>query len=86
MEVVGYFVDKPLATTVEGCLDVIEASRKAGTLLYMGFNLRHNPVIRGLKRLLEEKSVGDIFGGTWTTRQQWWQVKVSISASVCLTP
>ncbi len=54
-------VDKPLATTVDGCLRVIEASRQAGKVLYMGFNLRHAPMIRKLKALIDAGTFGDIF-------------------------
>ena len=42
-------VDKPLAITGAECLRVIEASRRADKLLYMGFNLRHDPVLLALK-------------------------------------
>ena len=55
------FVDKPLATTVEGCLEILEASLKAGKLLYMGFNLRHQKVIRKLKEMADAKMFGEIF-------------------------
>ena len=55
------FVDKPLATTVSGCLNVIEAARRAGSLLYMGFNLRHHAVIRRMKEVAKSGAVGDIF-------------------------
>lgn len=55
------FVDKPLASTVEGCLRILEASLQAQKLLYMGFNLRHQAVIRRLKRLVDEGLLGDIF-------------------------
>ena len=54
-------VDKPLATTAEGCLNVIEAAREAGKLLYMGFNLRQDVVIRKLKGIIEAGTLGDIF-------------------------
>jgi len=54
-------VDKPLATSAMGCLRVIEASRKAGKLLYMGFNLRHDVVVRKLKSLVDAGRFGEIF-------------------------
>ena len=55
------FVDKPLAVTGSGCLNIIEASRKAGRLLYMGFNLRHDAVLHRLKGLVESGTFGEIF-------------------------
>lgn len=55
------FVDKPLATTTEGCLRCIEAARRADRLLYMGFNLRHQVKVRQLHRMAREGAFGDIF-------------------------
>ena len=55
------FIDKPLATTVDGCLKVVEASKRAQKILYMGFNMRHHCVIRRMKKLAAEGAFGDIF-------------------------
>lgn len=54
-------VDKPLATTVEGCIKILEKAREVRRLVYMGFNLRHNVVVRNLKRMATEGRMGDIF-------------------------
>lgn len=37
------FVEKPVAATVEGAVNVIEAARKAGKKLVVGYILRHHP-------------------------------------------
>jgi predicted dehydrogenase len=42
-------------------LRVIEASRKAGKVLYMGFNMRHNAVVRKMRALIEAKTLGNVF-------------------------
>jgi predicted dehydrogenase len=55
------YIEKPLAITVEGCLNVIEASKRAGKVLSMGFNLRHNAVVHKLRNLIAEGTFGDIF-------------------------
>ena len=55
------FVDKPLATTVQGCVNVVEAAKAARRVLYMGFNLRHNIVIKNLRRMAREGRFGEIF-------------------------
>jgi len=55
------FVDKPLATTVEDCMRIIEAWRASKKLLYMGFNLRHDVVVRSLKQMAEQGVLGDVF-------------------------
>ena len=54
-------VDKPLAISAKGCLRVIEAAKRADRVLYMGFNLRHDIVLRRLKRLVEDGELGEIF-------------------------
>ncbi len=54
-------VDKPLAISARGCLRVIAAARRSNKLLYMGFNLRHDPVVRRLKELVDAGEVGRVF-------------------------
>jgi len=54
-------VDKPLATSAMGCLNVMEAAHKSGKLLYMGFNLRHAPVLRKTKEMASAGAFGEIF-------------------------
>ena len=54
------FVDKPLAITGAGCLRILAARRKAGTMLYMGFNLRHDVVLARLKEMAGKGKFGDI--------------------------
>lgn len=77
------FVDKPLATTVEGCLKIIEASRRSGTVLYMGFNLRHHVLVKRMREMAQEGVFGDIFslhavehyGGGRTYHSRWNRLK-----------
>jgi predicted dehydrogenase len=60
-------VDKPLATTAQGCLNIIEAARRAKKTLYMGFNLRQDVAIgeaceisRVKKRMVKISDVLDV--------------------------
>ena len=55
------YIEKPLATTVDGCLRVIEASRRTGKVLSMGFNLRHNAVVHKLHGLVAAGVFGEVF-------------------------
>lgn len=55
---VNVLVDKPLATTVKECLDIINAAREAGKLVMMGFNLRHDPTIARLKEIVDSGTLG----------------------------
>ncbi|MFS8617821.1 MAG: Gfo/Idh/MocA family oxidoreductase [Solitalea sp.] len=45
------FVEKPVAATVEGAVNVVEAARKAGRKLVVGYILRHHP---SWERFIEE--------------------------------
>ena len=55
------FVDKPLATTAADALKIVAAWRRSGKVAYMGFNLRHNPVIHRMKKLLDAGHLGRVF-------------------------
>ncbi len=54
------FCEKPLEVTVERCLDLRRAARRATTRFVIGFVLRYSPFYRKLKALLEEGAIGDI--------------------------
>lgn len=58
---VNVLIDKPLATTVNGCQNVIKAAEKAGKIALMGFNLRHSPALIRLKEIVEQGTLGRIF-------------------------
>lgn len=54
-------IDKPLATTVKGCKNIISAAKKAGKIAMMGFNLRHDPTLKRLKKIVEDGILGKVF-------------------------
>ncbi len=54
-------IDKPLATTVKGCRHIIDAAEKAGKIVMIGFNLRHNAVLKRLKSIITEGKLGKVF-------------------------
>jgi len=53
-------VDKPLATTVEGCLQVAQAARESGGSVSVGFNLRHHALMRAIKEMIAGGEVGEL--------------------------
>ena len=55
------FIEKPLADSSEEVPEVLEAAKRAGRLVAVGFNLRFLPSLRRVKRLLEHGRVGKIF-------------------------
>ncbi|KUL38481.1 oxidoreductase [Streptomyces sp. NRRL F-4489] len=57
---VAVFAEKPLAITTEGCDRVLDTARRTGTPLYVGHNMRHMPVIRTLRDLLAQGTIGQV--------------------------
>jgi predicted dehydrogenase len=58
---VHVLLDKPLATTVKACQNIISAAEKPGKILMMGFNLRHHEVLKRLKKLIADGVLGRVF-------------------------
>jgi predicted dehydrogenase len=53
------FAEKPLAITTEGCDRILATARRTGTRLYVGHNMRHFPMVRLLKRLVDDGAIGE---------------------------
>lgn len=58
---VSVLIDKPLSTTVKGCRNIIAAAEKSGKTAMVGFNMRHDPVLKRLKELVDDGLLGRIF-------------------------
>lgn len=54
------FCEKPLATTVDDCDELLERAYKTGTKLYVGHNMRHMPVVVQLRELIDSGTIGDV--------------------------
>lgn len=57
---VPVFCEKPLATTIEHCDDVLATAYSTGTRLYVGHNMRHMPVIRQLREVIASGRIGAV--------------------------
>lgn len=57
---VAVFVDKPLAITLPDADRILAAAHRTGTRLYVGHNMRHMPVIRLLKSLIDDGMIGEV--------------------------
>lgn len=57
---VSVYLEKPLAISVHDCDAVLTAARETGTKLYVGHNMRHMPVIREMRRLVQAGVIGDV--------------------------
>lgn len=56
---VHVLLEKPMATTVEDADRVIEAARRAGLLLMVGFVHRYRPEVMRAHRLIADGTIGD---------------------------
>lgn len=54
------FCEKPLATTIEDCDEILTAAYQNRTPLYVGHNMRHMPVVRQMRELIKEGRIGRV--------------------------
>ncbi|MFE6057834.1 Gfo/Idh/MocA family protein [Streptomyces sp. NPDC056431] len=69
------FVEKPLATDIESCDAILRTAYETGTRLYIGHNMRHMPVVRLMRDIVERGEIGTVktiwvrhfvgYGGDW---------------------
>lgn len=57
---VPVFVEKPLAITTAGCDRILDAARRTGVPLYVGHNMRHLPVMRTIRDLVQAGVIGEV--------------------------
>lgn len=49
------FIEKPLSNSLKDLEVLLKETEKARALVYVGYNLRHNPILKRLKQLFEER-------------------------------
>lgn len=54
------FCEKPLDITVEGADEILATAYRTGTRLYVGHNMRHMPVVRQMRELIESGAIGEV--------------------------
>jgi predicted dehydrogenase len=59
----GVYLEKPMAITIEGCDRILSAAVKANVKLYLGHNMRHFPVMRKMKDLIDGGAIGQVKSG-----------------------
>ena len=57
---VPVFCEKPLAISIDDCDRILESAHRTGTRLYVGHNMRHMPVIRLMRSLIQEGRIGEV--------------------------
>ena len=55
------FVEKPLATQLEDCYDIIDLSESTGLKVQVGLVLRFDPFFRGIKQMVAAGELGQVF-------------------------
>ena len=51
--------EKPMATTFEGCRAILEAARRSGKVLEVGFVMRYAPLFAKIKELIASGEIGE---------------------------
>ncbi|MGQ4569427.1 Gfo/Idh/MocA family protein [Dermabacteraceae bacterium P9123] len=54
------FCEKPLAISLEDADDLLSLAKRHRARLYVGHNMRHMPVVRQMKRLIDEGRIGRV--------------------------
>jgi predicted dehydrogenase len=54
------YLEKPMAITIEGCDRIIEAQRRSGKKLMVGFNMRCHNMWRTMKDIVDSGTIGEI--------------------------
>jgi predicted dehydrogenase len=57
---VAVFCEKPLATTLADCDELLQTAYDTGSRLYVGHNMRHMPVVTQLRDLARSGRIGDV--------------------------
>jgi predicted dehydrogenase len=57
---VAVFVDKPMAITLADCDAMLATAARTGTRLYIGHNLRHLPMLRRMRELIDDGAIGEV--------------------------
>lgn len=54
------FCEKPLDISLEAADRILETAYRTGTRLYVGHNMRHMPVVRQMREIIESGQIGDV--------------------------
>ena len=63
-------MEKPLANTEADCIDLIETAERAGKILLVGYPPRYSNEVDFIKKLLDDKTYGDLFQVSIWTEQR----------------
>jgi UDP-N-acetylglucosamine 3-dehydrogenase len=72
---VNVFVEKPLASTLDECLKIIDTVKSCNKVVMTGFIERFNPSVRKAKDLLRNGEIGDVIM-SHSRRIGWWPERI----------
>ena len=55
------FVEKPMATSVEQAVELVQAAEKAGCILMVGHTFLYNNIVRDVKNRIDQGELGEIY-------------------------
>ena len=76
---INVFLEKPMARTAAECQAIIDAEKKSGKTVFMGFNLRHQPMCRYIADAVNSGKIGhvqqivctDYYNGGYSYFRRW---------------
>jgi predicted dehydrogenase len=54
------FIEKPMASSVEQCEELVDIAKKNGLILMTGHTFLYSPVVRKIKEIIDQGDIGDI--------------------------
>ena len=57
---IAVYLEKPMATSVEDCDRLLRAAERSGSVLHIGHNMRHMPVITQMRELILAGAIGEV--------------------------
>jgi predicted dehydrogenase len=57
---IAVYLEKPMATSIEGCDRLLRAAERSGSVLHVGHNMRHMPVVTQLRELILADAIGEV--------------------------
>jgi len=64
-------LEKPMATTIEGCNQILDAANKAGICLMMGHTMQFMRSSSIVKEIIDSGELGEIIYGTGIVAKEW---------------
>ena len=69
------YLEKPMAPTLDECKQIVEAEKRTGMTLQVGFEYMHGSMTSRIKRLIDDGYFGDVlWASVLDSRGHWWSI------------